>query len=97
MSRSPLSRRHFLRGAGAAVALPWLGAMASSARAARGEAPRRTVFICGGLGFHAPFLFPQEAGRDYESTPYLDILAPHRGHFSLFSGLSHGLDRSYRR
>ena len=53
-----------------------------------GGAPR-LVTICGGLGFHAPFLFPEQPGSDYPLTPYLKKLADHREHFTLFSGLSH--------
>ncbi len=52
-------------------------------------AVRRTVAICGGLGFHTPYLFPESEGRGYESTPYIEILREHRDHFTLFSGLSH--------
>ncbi len=86
-----LDRRHFLRGAGATIALPLLGAMtgpSARAEAASGTIPR-TVAICGGLGFHAPHLFPERAGRDYGVTPYLDLIRDHRNDFTLFSGLSH--------
>lgn len=87
----PLSRRHFLRGAGAAIALPLLGAMAGRSSGAD-EASRRTprtVAICGGLGFHAPYLFPETEGSDYAPTPYLDLIKEHRRDFTVFSGLSH--------
>jgi hypothetical protein len=87
-----LSRRHFLRGTGASIALPLLGAMtpAFGARAARGTEPiRRTVAICGGLGFHALLLFPDQPGRDYELTPYLSLVQEHRRDMTVFSGLSH--------
>lgn len=45
--------------------------------------------MCAGLGFHAPFLIPQKTGRDYELTPYLDLLKEHRDDFTILSGLSH--------
>ncbi len=84
-----LDRRLFLKGAGASVALPFLSAM-TSARAADQDGPLpRFVAICGGLGFHAPFLFPEQPGADYALTPYLEKLAAHRDRFTLFSGLSH--------
>lgn len=87
-----LSRRHFLKGTGASVALPLLGAMTPpvGARAAESAAEvRRTVMICGGLGFHTPYLFPESEGRDYQLTPYLDVIKEHRNDFTVFSGLSH--------
>ena len=86
----PLSRRHFLRGTGAGVALPMLGAMVPALGASKTPGPvKRFVAICGGLGFHAPFLFPENPGPDYELTPYLRKLKDHRDDFTLFSGLSH--------
>ncbi|MDX1944520.1 MAG: DUF1552 domain-containing protein [Pirellulaceae bacterium] len=94
-TRPALSRRHFLRGAGAAVlSLPLLDAMTPTwgraARAAEQAAPpRRFVAACATLGFHCPFLYPEAEGKDYAATPYLKILEPHRGQFTVFSGLSH--------
>lgn len=89
-----LNRRHFLRGSGAAfVALPLLEAMGSklgrAADADKGESPRRFVAACATLGFHTPFLFPDQAGRDYAPSPYLKLLQDHRDHFTVLSGLSH--------
>ncbi len=73
------------------IALPLLGSLQPvvAANAAPGNAPRRTVTICGGLGFHTPFLFPQQEGRDFPLTPYLKLIREHRNDFTLFSGLSH--------
>lgn len=90
--RGPLNRRRFLRGAGASVALPWLTAMTPSLGVRAADALRpvpRTVAICGGLGFHTPFLFPETEGRDYTLTPYLELLKDHRHDLTVFSGLSH--------
>lgn len=89
-----LSRRAFLRGSGALLALPWLDAMlpafATRAQAASATTPpRRFLAMNYGLGFHGPNLFPQQAGRDYALTPYLELLKEHRADFTLFSGLSH--------
>lgn len=53
------------------------------------QSPKRFVAACATLGFHAPFLFPTAAGRDYELTPYLQTLKDHRNDFTVFSGLSH--------
>lgn len=97
MTRSPLSRRHFLKGAGAAVlGLPLLEAMsgpfgrpAQAASGAGDPAPQRFVACCATLGFHTPFLFPEQSGRDYALTPYLTKIAEHRDQFTVLSGLSH--------
>ncbi|MEN8784962.1 MAG: DUF1552 domain-containing protein [Akkermansiaceae bacterium] len=50
---------------------------------------RRMLCICSPLGIHTPFLFPQKAGRDYDVTPYLEPLQPHREKFTVISGLMH--------
>ncbi|MGC3967560.1 MAG: DUF1552 domain-containing protein [Pirellulales bacterium] len=94
LTKKHLSRRTFLRGAGAAVALPWLEAMlpavATRAQAAAAlTPPQRFVAVNYGLGFHGPNLFPKEAGADYKPTPYLEALADVRTKFSVISGLSH--------
>jgi hypothetical protein len=97
-TRGALSRRRLLRGAGAAaIGLPLLEAMrptfGSRASLAAAEAeqrsPKRFVAACATLGFHVPFLVPEQAGRDYELTPYLTMIADHRDDFTVLSGLSH--------
>jgi hypothetical protein len=47
------------------------------------------VCICTPLGLHPAFFFPQRAGKDYEPTPYLDVLNDFRDDFTVVSGLSH--------
>ncbi len=91
LNSAPLSRRTFLRGTGVSLALPFLEAMfpARAAAAAAALPPKRMVAICTSLGIYGPALFPKETGRDYTSTPYLDLLKEHRNDFTLFSGLSH--------
>jgi hypothetical protein len=37
----------------------------------------------------APNFFPEKAGRDYEPSRYLKVLADHRDDFTVFSGMSH--------
>lgn len=93
-TRDALSRRHFLRGTGAALlSLPWLESMlptfGRAVGAEAGRSPKRFVAMCATLGFHTPFLFPEQAGSDYELTPYLKLLQDHRRDFTVFSGLSH--------
>ncbi len=84
------ARRRFLRAAGVTLALPLLDSLQPRARAAEASPPvRRMVCICTPLGVHPPNFFPTDAGRDYTSTPYLDVLKDLRGDFSVISGLSH--------
>lgn len=87
------SRRELLRGAGVAVALPWLEAFASprTARGATAGPPRRLLAIETTMGLLPQYFFPQTAGRDYEPSPYLERLAPFRDRLTVFSGLAHPL------
>ncbi len=57
--------------------------------AAAGGIPRRMVCINTPLGLHPPFFFPEKAGRDYELSPYLEVLKDFRDDFTVISGLSH--------
>ncbi len=95
-SQRALDRRHFLRGAGGVfLGLPMLEAMVPAfqsralAAASTGSSPKRFFAACAGLGFHAPYLFPEKEGLDYQQTPYLSKLQDHRDKFTIFSGLSH--------
>jgi hypothetical protein len=101
--RCQLSRRMLLRAAGAGIALPLLDAMLPGlGRAARAEAAaahQRLVAIHVPLGMMPQFFFPEkDKAREQEKTgtaaggpssPYLDLLADHRGQFTVFSGMSH--------
>jgi len=90
IARSPLSRRTFLAGAGAAIALPWLQAMESARGAdAPASVPRRLVAIETNMGILPQYFFPEKSGKDYAATPYLEKLAAHRNQITLFSGTSH--------
>lgn len=88
-----LDRRAFLRGAGTVLSLPFLEAMvpafATRAQAAVAQPPPRFLAMCATLGFHTPFLFPQEIGANYTLTPYLEPLKDLKGDFSVLSGLQH--------
>jgi hypothetical protein len=81
------TRRHFLRVAGISLALPWLDAFADSK--AKGKVPRRMVCVCAPLGLHPDYFFPQQPGKDYTLSPYLEILQEHRNDFTVISGLAH--------
>jgi uncharacterized protein DUF1552 len=72
------------------MALPLFDALAPKrARAAAAGVPRRMVCINTPLGVHPPFFFPKTAGRDYELSPYLEVLKEFRDDFTVISGLSH--------
>jgi hypothetical protein len=63
-----LDLRAILRGTGTVLSLPFLEAMAPAfatrAQAAVAKPPPRFTAMCVALGFHTPFLFPQEVGSD---------------------------------
>lgn len=84
-----LNRRTVLRGAGVAMAMPWLSAMRPAFAATDSHPPRRFVAITLGLGLHAQNLFPEDSGRDYQATQYLEQLQDIRDHYSVISGTSH--------
>ncbi|MBS0261217.1 MAG: DUF1552 domain-containing protein [Planctomycetes bacterium] len=86
-----LSRRQVLRGTGVALALPVLDSLLPRARAGQTaeRPPRRLVCVCTPLGLHAPNFFPQQTGRDYELSPYLEPLQDFRQDLTVISGLSH--------
>jgi len=84
------SRRQFLRGTGVALALPFLDAMMPAfAREAKVLPPRRMLAVCNNLGLVPEKFFPEQAGRDYTLSPYLEELTEHRNEFTVFSGVSH--------
>lgn len=101
-SSKVLSRRQILKGAGGALALPFLEAMtpfvSSIARAAGPKAfsPRRMLGICNNLGLLPENFFPKASGKNYELSPYLAEIASHRNDFTVLSGVSHpGVDGSH--
>ncbi len=91
IGHGPLSRRTFLRGAGVAMALPFLDAMqpAFGNGSAAPPVPRRMLAIETNMGILPQFFFPERAGRDYALTPYLQKLAHVKDKMTVFSGVSH--------
>jgi hypothetical protein len=53
------------------------------------EKPRRLLAICNNLGVLPGGFFPDQSGRDYELSPYLEALRDHRADFTVLSGVSH--------
>jgi hypothetical protein len=90
-----VSRRTFLRGVGAAVALPWLEAMSVNAQSvtnagsmAPGEIPRRAMFTYWGLGLEIRGFTPADTGKNYTLTPSLQPLAPFKDDTTVLTGLT---------
>jgi len=96
-TRPAISRRHFLRGVGVALSLPFLDSMLPpfaraadlSSPLAPNSTPRRLFAICNNLGLLPGSFFPKGSGRDYIESPYLKLLQQHRNQFTVFSGVSH--------
>jgi hypothetical protein len=73
----PISRRTLLRGAGAALALPWLEAMAPRRVRADSDAaapPRRLAVLFMPNGVHPDMWTPEATGSEFEFTPTLEPL-----------------------
>ena len=85
-----LSRRTILRGAGAAIALPFLEAMRpGSLRASEpARAPTRLAFVYVPNGVHMPDWTPRATGRDFDLPATLEPLRPVRDDLLVLSGLS---------
>lgn len=71
---NPLSRRTLLRGTGAALALPWLEAMAAKGPAAK--SPVRMAVLYMPNGVHPDMWTPAGVGRDFVLSPTLSPLEP---------------------
>ena len=85
-----LSRRTFLKGAGAAMALPWLEAMTPAfAASVAHQPPRRFVAVTLALGLHGPNLNPTESGRNYTPSLYLSEVKDLLGDMTVITGSSH--------
>ncbi len=87
------TRRALLRAAGAGVALPWLDCLqrpgSRSIHAAEpGGPPKRLMVVHLESSLMPQFFFPKR-GEAGGSSPYLDLLADHRGMFTSFAGVSH--------
>jgi hypothetical protein len=90
VSRRQMHRRTFLRGAGAALALPWLEAMTpplmATARAAA-TAPKRIGFVYIPHGVIMNQWTPAATGAGFEFTPILKPLEPYRDDVIVVSNL----------
>jgi hypothetical protein len=100
--QSNLSRRHFLRGIGACVALPALpsllsrGALATTIVSPAGlagtsvlGAPLRMAFMTIPNGVHQANWWPTGGGREFELGPTMQSLADLQGKIQVLGGLDH--------
>ena len=91
ITRTALPRRTFLRGAGAALALPLLDAMVPALTALGRTAaapPVRLGFVFVPNGLILREFLPQTAGRGFDLPRILAPLAPWRDHLTIVSGLA---------
>src|ERR1051325_9830319 len=86
----PISRRTLLRGAGAALALPWLETMSKAAPdgpETLSAPPLRMMFMFMPNGVRPEHWTPPGDGEDYEITPHLKPLAGLQQDFLLLENL----------
>ena len=93
MSHTPsrrllLNRRHFLRGAGACLALPFLETFARGAE--QGASVQRLICVANPFGMINDAFFPAEAGLAAALPESLRGLEELRGKFTVLSKLDHG-------
>lgn len=91
ITRKAMGRRTLLRGMGAALSLPLLDAMITSAKAAEDAAKlrKRLQVIYTPNGMVMSDFFPTQAGKGYAFTPILKPLEPYRERFMVISNLAH--------
>ena len=96
---SSLDRRKFLRGAGVALALPWLESFTNTARAVSKPEPRKRLacfYLPDGVpmpsekdpAFQDWSWFPHGGRADFKLTKCMEPLASLRNELTVFSGLS---------
>ncbi len=92
---NPFTRRRFLRGTGALIALPALESIgfrrfASAATTGSATPPKRAVFLGTGFGVTKETWYPDitDTGADYRLPQGLSPLARHKSDFTLVQGCS---------
>ncbi|MCS7023483.1 MAG: DUF1552 domain-containing protein [Bryobacteraceae bacterium] len=86
LSRKRLSRRAMLRGAGVALGLPWLEAMAAPG-SKQPKPPVRFAVLYLPNGVNVPAWTPKGRGRDFELSPSLAPLEDLKSQIAVFSNL----------
>ena len=97
MIKSPLNRRHFLRGTGALLALPALESIGFRAFASTAVTtpPKRLMFMGIGYGVTSQTWFPDlnDKGSGYKLPAGLKALARHKEDFTIVQGCRHQFSR----
>lgn len=87
------SRRTFLRAGAVCIGLPCFDALLPRGLRADSQAEalrtKKMLLIGRPLGLHGPNLFPEQAGKAYQPTRYLQPLADFQRELTVFSGMSH--------
>lgn len=87
IDKAPWSRRTFLRGVGATLALPFLASLRGTA--AEAVSPKRMAFVYVPNGVNMADWTPKQEGAEFDLPYILEPLAGLRREFSILSGLSH--------
>ncbi len=87
MALQPKSRRHFLRGAGVALALPWMESMPLFGAQTSSKPPVRMATIYFSNGVEPIHWWAKGQGTSMELGPCLEAMKPHCGNFSFIRGL----------
>ena len=93
---STLDRRKFLRGAGVALALPWLESFTGAAQSPGQRKRLACFYLPDGVpmplekdpAFRDWSWFPHGKGKDFKLTKCMETLEPLRNELTVFSGLS---------
>lgn len=95
LQNSKLSRRTVLRGLGVSLALPWLEATSTIAKAAVvAPSPVRMAFIFVPNGVVMNNWVPKTEGYGFELSPTLQPLAPVQDDLTVITGLTHDKGRA---
>ena len=93
VTKRTLPRRTFLRGAGAAIALPLLDAMVPALAATPSPTKRLGfIYLPNGVAMNfsgVNYWTPKGTGKSFELSPILRPLAAHRDRLTVISGLAH--------
>ncbi len=91
IEKKHVPRRTVLKGIGASIGLPLLGAMVPASTAwadtAAGKTPKRFAFVGFPHGAIMDRWSPAETGTNYTMSPILTPLEPFRKHMPIVSGL----------
>jgi hypothetical protein len=87
LTKKSIPRRHVLKGAGVAVALPFLDSMVPAATAAVAR-PKRFGAVFVPHGERPGYWTPEQVGKDVALNTIMEPLAPHKDHLTVVSQLA---------